>query len=261
MKKAISKKAVSEAVSNVVNPLTVMAALSTDNVQTEFHAVAKAYGGIDKASDSLYSLLKDANFTGSIVFAKYNGNDTFCRFVFHDCWLEGYLAGRGFTAKERRDIQPLFLAYDNAKKGKRPAEFTQEYETLRNSSLKALSVYMEKYRSYLATGEIPAATAKGANNKAASMTEMQGAIAAFAVVQSKLRSIVDGTEGGNKQLATELLEQSKVFHDQLKAGISATDSKFMNSLFVSKSPRVSVSPIKKKKDEPKPLTASAKTAR
>lgn len=256
MKKAPSKKVTPKK----VNPLTVMAALSTDNVQTTFHAVAKSYGEIDKVSDSLYSELKAAGFVGNLVFDTYNPSDTVCRFVFHDCWLEGYLVGRGFTAKERRRIQAALLAFDTAPKGKRP-ELSEDDDKTRESAKRALRIFMAIYRGYLATGKAPEAKPKGANNRAAGMTELQGAMAAFAVVQDKLRKIVDGKEGGNKQLATELLEQSKVFHDQMKAGISATDSKFLNALFVSKMPRVSVSPIKKKKDEPKPLTATAKAAR
>jgi hypothetical protein len=239
-----------------VNPLTVMAALSVDNVQTAFHSIAQSYGSIDESSDALYSDLKAAGFVGSMVFDKYNAADTVCRFVLHDCWLEGYLVGRGFTAKQRLSIEKDFLEYDKSQKGKRP-ELSDDLVTLRSSALKALRAFMSNYKAFLATGEVPKAQPRGANNKASSMTEIQGAIAAFAVTGQRLRNIIDGKEGGNKQLATDVLAQLQVVGDKLKAGISEADRKFMSTLFVTKQPRVSLSTIKEKK----PLTATAKTAR
>jgi hypothetical protein len=239
-----------------INPLTVIAAMSSDNIQTTFHAIAKSYGTIDKTSDALYSDLKAAGFVGSMVFDRYSPNDTICRFVLHDCWLEGYLVGRGFAAKERLSIEKDFLEYDKSQKSKRP-ELSDDLVTLRSSALKALSAFMAKYRSYLADGKVPETKPRGANNKASSMTEMQGAIAAFAVTGQRLRNIIDGKEGGNKQLATELLSQMKVVGDMFKGGLSEADRKFMSTLFVTKQPRVSLSTIKEKK----PLTATAKTAR
>jgi hypothetical protein len=91
-----------------VNPLTVIAAMTSDNIQTAFHSIAQSYGSIDKSSDALYVDLKAAGFVGSMVFDRYSPNDTICRFVFHDAWLEGYLVGRGFTAKQRLAIAKGF---------------------------------------------------------------------------------------------------------------------------------------------------------
>jgi hypothetical protein len=241
-----------------VNPLTVMANLSADNIQTAFYSIAQSYGSIDKSSEALYVDLKAAGFIGSMVFDRYSPNDTVCRFVFHDAWLEGYLKGRGFTAKQRLTMQKAFLEYDKAAKGKRP-ELSKEHYTIRESAQKALRAFMSNYRAFLATGVVPKAQARGANNKASSMTEMQGAIAAFAVTGQRLRNIVDGKEGGNKQLATGLLSQMKVVGDMFKGGLSEVDKKFMSTLFVTKKPRISVSTIKDTK--PKTKTATAKNAR
>jgi hypothetical protein len=239
-----------------VNPLTVIAAMTSDNIQTTFHSIAQSYGSIDKSSDALYVDLKAAGFVGSMVFDRYSPNDTICRFVFHDAWLEGYLVGRGFAAKERLAMQKAFLEYDKAAKGKRP-ELSKERYTVRESAQKALRAFMSSYKAFLATGEVPKAQPRGANNKASSMTEMQGAIAAFAVTGQRLRNIIDGKEGGNKQLATDVLAQLQVVGDMFKGGLSEADRKFMSTLFVTKQPRVSLSTIKEKK----PLTATAKTAR